>query len=130
MRLRVSGRMQRKNLRVDKRLLGTWKSDRGKTFRHFVPWAGLKGRRLDRFKAIFGKLKLTYDRKKIRHELGEYEHSSPYKVLARDADSVAILTEDLVTGGQKIWHIHFDGDYYWIAFGHKRQVTEYFRRIK
>lgn len=115
---------------IDKRLLGTWRSDRRKTFQNFVPWPGLKGKRFQRFKGIFGRLKLKYTRNRIYHELGDYRHNTRYRVLACDPESVAILTEDAQSRSTIISHIHFYRNYYWIAFGGKRQMFEYFNRIK
>src|ERR1043166_1017472 len=112
--------------KTDKRLLGTWRSDRKRTV---VDW------RFDRrvtpvqrrkFFDIFGRLRLTYTRTRIRGPLPDYEYTLRYEVLASDSDSVAIRYEDRQLGEWRVQHIHFKGrNRYWIALGQNR---DWFRR--
>jgi len=112
--------------KTDKRLLGTWKSDKRRTFKDFVPRPGVRGEKLDRFKALFGKLKVTFTRRKIHSDYEGSLHSVDYEVLGSDAESVAIACWDTVAEDRRIQHIHFEGKHYWISLGGMR---EFFRRI-
>jgi hypothetical protein len=82
-----------------------------------------------KFLAIFGKLRITYTRTRIRGIYGDYRFAQRYEVVATDSDSVAIRYEDKqVTGQWRIQHIHFEGEnHYWIALGRNR---EWFKRVK
>ena len=112
--------------KTDKRLLGTWKSDKRRTFKDHVPPRRLRGKRLDRFKAIFGKLIVRYTRRKIHSEYQGSRDSIDYEVLGSDADSVVIMVSGQVAALRRIQHVHFEGKYYWITLDGMR---EYFRRI-
>lgn len=114
--------------RTDKRLLGTWRTDRRRTVAEWHFAKRLAPRRRRKFLAIFGKLRLTYTPTRIRGVYGDYRYIQRYEVLATDSDTVAIRYEDKqVTGQWRIQHIHFEkGDHYWIALGGNR---EWFKRI-
>lgn len=108
--------------KTDKRLLGTWRSDRRRTV---AEWRFAKRptpERRRKFLAIFGRLRLTYTRRCIHGVLGDYRFTHPYEVLAVDSDTVAIRYRDEgVTSEWRIQHIHFEGDHYWIALGRNRE---------
>lgn len=112
--------------KTDKRLLGTWKSDGRRTVAEWRFAKRLTPERRRKFLAIFGRLRLTYTRRRIHGALGEYRFTHPYEVLAADSDTVAIRYRDEAgTSEWRIQHIHFEGDHYWIALGRNR---EWFRR--
>lgn len=106
---------------IDRRLLGTWKSDRKRTFEGHL-WPDTATPTVQRrFRAIFGKLVVHWTPKRTTWELDGVRETNTYQVLASDVDSVAVL----VNGS--IYHIHFDGDeYYYLNLG---RTMEYFRRV-
>ena len=113
--------------KADKRLLGTWRSDRGRTVSEWRFSKRLTPLQRRKFLAIFGKLQLTYTRTHIRGVLREYRFAQPYELLGTDADTVAIRYHDKqLTGEWCIQHIHFEGNHYWVAFGRNR---EWFKRV-
>ena len=114
---------------TDKRLLGTWRTDRGRTVAEWRFRKRLTPQKRRKFLAIFGKLRVTYTRTRIRGIYGDYRFAQRYQVVAMDSDSVAIRYEDTqVTGQWRIQHVHFEGqNHYWIALGRNR---EWFRRVK
>jgi hypothetical protein len=119
---------EQKGDKTDRRLLGTWRSDRRRTvaeWRFFKP-VSPKNKRT--FLAIFGKLEITYSRKYIRGIFDDYRFRQPYEVLASDSDSVAILYFDKdLTHEWCIRLICFDGkDRFWIPLGGNR---EWFKRV-
>jgi hypothetical protein len=115
--------------KTDSRLLGTWRSDRQPTVTEWRFSNRLTPERRRKFLDIFGHLRITYTRTRIRGVLGDYRYVQRYELLAVDSDSVAIRYEDtLVTGRWCIQHIHFEGrDHYWIALGRNR---EWFKRVR
>lgn len=113
----------------DKRLLGTWRSDRRRTMKDWVWPRYTRAERRKRFAAIFGHLMLRYTRQRIHSDLKGSKDSQPYRVLTGDTDSVTIQHGSAQLGDRVIQHIHFDGDqYYWIALGDRNR--EWFKRIK
>jgi hypothetical protein len=121
--------MPKDALKTDKRLLGTWRSDRRRTVAEWRFTKRLAPERRRWFLGIFGKLRVTYSRTRIRGVFDDYRFTQRYEVLATDSDTVAIRYEDTqVTKQWRIRHIHFEGtDRYWVALGPNR---EWFRRVK
>ncbi|MEJ0090502.1 MAG: hypothetical protein WDM80_12280 [Limisphaerales bacterium] len=137
--------------KADKRLLGTWKSDRNRTFREWSWAKKLSPLKKKRFQAIFGKLEITYTRTKVistlRHQ--KWAQTRRYVVAATDETSVAIvqygrteiknrlrydaenlkMVADLFGSKPDIQHIHFDKKHYWISLGNGRN-REFFRKIR
>lgn len=114
-------------MKTDKRLLGTWRSDRRRTLRElrFRPGLGRKHRALVR--EMFGHLRLTYTRRQVLGVLRDYKFTQPYEVLASDGMSVAIRAHDTLTGEWPIRHIRFhDASHYWISLGYHR---EWFKKV-
>lgn len=120
--------MPRHTPKTDRRLLGTWRSDRKSTVAEWRFQKRLTPERRRKFFGIFGHLRVTYTRTRIRGLLHDHRFTQRYELLAADADSVAIRYEDAqLTGEWRIQHIHFEGrDRYWIALGRNR---EWFRRV-
>jgi hypothetical protein len=114
--------------KTDRRLLGTWVSDRRRTFRHFKPKAGCPPQSLRKFKAIFGKLAVKWGRRFYHTELDGHRRSARYEVVASDASSVVVRSRDELSGEDQLQHIHFDGDYYWVALS-GGSLCEFFRRV-
>jgi hypothetical protein len=121
--------MSSRTFAKDKRLLGTWQSDRGRTLAEWRFGKRLTPQKRQKFLAIFGKLRITYTPTRIHGSYGDYQFTQRYEVLAMDSDSVAIRYEDTqVTGQWHILHVHFEGqNRYWIAL---RRNRECFRRVK
>ena len=118
------------NTKTDRRLLGTWRSDRRRTLRELRFPRHVPRKRQEPLRAIFGKLRLTYTRSRVRCALDNWRVIRPYEVLASDSSSVAICFNDELTGGWLIQHIHFDpkdADRYWVSIGFGR---EWFKRVR
>ena len=119
--------MPKKATKTEKRLLGTWLSDRQRTLKElrFRPGTSRKSR--EWLRASFGHLRLTYTRHQIRTVLKDFQTTDAYEVLVSDANSVAIRWHCKVTDEWDIRHIHFHGqDHYWVSYGYHR---EWFKRI-
>ena len=115
--------------RIDRRLLGTWQSDRKPTIAGWRFDKRPTPKRKRQFLGIFGKLRVTYTRKRIAGVFGDYQFTQRYEVLASDSETVAIRYEDAqLTSEWLIQHIHFEGtERYWIALGGNR---EWFKKVK
>ena len=109
--------------KVDRRLLGTWKSDRRRTFTHYKPKRGCPPSVLRWLKGMFGKLVVRWTRRKSWTDLNGYQESCRYEVVATDSETVVIRYQNGV-----LEHIHFDGDFYWIAC-RGGGMCEFFRRV-
>jgi hypothetical protein len=113
--------------KADRRLLGTWKSDRRRSFRNIRPKPGCRPAALRKLKALFGKLVVRWGRVKYYTDLDGFRSSARYEVVARDSTSVVVRYLDSEGGEGRLQQIHFEGDHYWIALG--GGLCEYFRRV-
>jgi len=109
----------------DSRLLGTWKSDARRTAKEIESRREIRGAKKSKLLSLFGKLELRYTKTRVYSIYGDYKTVSRYTVVAKNADSVATVCENSIAGKQ-IFHIHFEGDHYWISLGRFR---EFFRRV-
>jgi hypothetical protein len=102
-------------LKTDKRLLGTWRSDRRLTLKDRVWRRGWSGQKRKKIASIFGHLTLRYTRSRLYSDYRGHKAITKYEVVAADSDSVAIRTWDSLLKEWRIRHIHFAGDHYWIS---------------
>ncbi len=114
---------------IDPRLLGTWRSDRRQTFKHFAPKPGARAEALRRFKQWFGKLIVRYGRRKMYTEFEGRREAFDYELLAADSDTVVIRSFDPLYQEQRLWQIHFEGNRYWIWI-ELVGMREFFARAK
>ena len=85
-----------------------------------------KGSRKARlFGSMFGKLRIRFTKERVYSEFKGSREVTNYRVLASDADSVAVLYRNGFLGKPGIQHIHFEGRRYWVSIGPHR---EFFRR--
>jgi hypothetical protein len=117
--------------KIDKRLLGTWLSDRRRTLKELRYRPGLKRKHREYLHASFGFLRVRYTRRQIHGVLKDYRFKRPYEVLGRDEGSVAIRTFYKIpgetTGEWIIYHIHFrDNHHYWVSYGY---IREWFKKV-
>jgi hypothetical protein len=112
---------------ADRRLLGTWRSDRRKTFRHFVPGPGATPAGVRKLRGLFGRLAVRWTAARYHLSLDGTWQSAPYEVLGRDAESVVVRYYDPRTREWRLQQLRFEGRYYWLwAWG----LREYFRRVE
>lgn len=119
--------MRERKRQFDPRLIGTWKSDRRRTFRHWKPRPGCSPQSERKFKALFGKLIVRWTPTKCHWDCSGSIDSGIYHVVARDSDSVVVWLQESLSGKPQLLQIHFEDDYYWIAL--TGGLCEYFRRI-
>ena len=111
----------------DKRLIGTWQSDRRRTMGEWIYARRRTPKRRKQIADIFGHLTLRFTRSRLHSEFKGHRDVQEYKVVASDSDSVAIVHWNGLLEERRIQHIHFEGEYYWIALGRNR---EFFRQQK
>jgi hypothetical protein len=114
---------------TDPRLLGTWRSDASRTWKDLSARRDIPARSKRALRTLFGRLELRYTRTKCYATLEEELEVVSYAVVARDADSVAIVTDDPLMG-KTISHLHFDGDdRLWVTVG-SGIFREFFKRVR
>lgn len=117
-----------KSAKSDRRLVGIWRSDRRRTFRHFKPKANCPPQSLRKFKAMFGKLVVRWGRSICYTDLDGHRVSARYEVVASDSVSVIVRLRDTTGGEDRLQQIHFDGNFYWVALS-GGNICEFFRRV-
>lgn len=111
----------------DSRLLGTWISDARLTVRELAARNDIPDAAKSALARVFGKLELRYTHSRCYATLNGETRVHSYKVVAKDATSVAIVSNNSIDGSPVIFHIHFEGDRYWIPLGSGR-IREFFKR--
>jgi uncharacterized protein YecT (DUF1311 family) len=118
----------------DKRLTGTWRSDKRRTAADILARRDIRpGRGRRKLLSLFGKLTIRYTRSKVYTTLRGVTEPEPLRIVAKDAGGVVALSRSPLTGGDVIVHTRFEDRptggaprYYWISLGRFR---EYFRRV-
>lgn len=118
-----------KRPRTDRRLLGTWCSDRKATVAEWRFQKRLTPEKRRRFPDIFGHLRITYSPTRVWVIFHEDQAVGSYELLATDPESVAIRHGVFgLDETPRIQHLHFEGlECYWIALGSNR---EWFKRVR
>jgi hypothetical protein len=115
----------------DSRLIGTWRSDARKTSIDIAARRDLNSaknkKRYEKLLSLFGKLELRYTRTHCHSRFGDHKSVAPYRVVAKDEYSVALLLSQPLVGKQ-ICHIRFEGNHYWVYLG-SGGLREFFKRI-
>ena len=122
--------MVRSNMH-DSRLIGVWRSDARKTSIDITTRRDLRlaknKKKYQKLLSLFGKLELRYTQTLCHSRLGDYESVAAYKVVAKDENSVALVSVQPLVGKQ-IVHIHFAGRRYWVHLG-SSGLREFFKRV-
>lgn len=121
--------MAGQSITFDKRLLGTWKSDRQRTFLHYKPKPGADPARIRKFKCLFGKLLVRWTRKKTYSGFGQLDsEGSDYEIVASDSGSVVIRSFCQWLEEDQLSFIVFDKDRYWMT-NSGLLMGEWFRKV-
>ncbi|MFN8391314.1 MAG: hypothetical protein U0136_13565 [Bdellovibrionota bacterium] len=111
---------------VDTRLLGTWKSDKERTIETWPLPKDVTSQQQQRIYDRFGKLRITYSSDSALSEYEDLCQATHFRVLAKDANSVALQGRKDSECEDGIQQIHFDSpNSFWINSG---RAIEYFRR--
>jgi len=114
----------------DRLLLGTWKSDRRRTFRHWKSRPEVSAANHRKFRLLFGKLTIRWTPKYCYTDFDGDRSRGRYEVVATDFDSIVVRVDApswMGEGETKLYHIHFEDDYYWMAL--TSGFVEWFRRV-
>ena len=110
---------------VDSRLLGVWRSDRERTLAHWHFAAEASSAERKRMSNWFGKFTVRYTPARVFTTYEGDRTVCPYRVVAQDADSVAIMCR--TDGRDEIRHIRFvESEVYVVPCG---RGFEYFGRV-
>src|SRR5438132_8502125 len=113
---------------IDRRLLGTWKSDARRTMREVRARRDISEARARRLANLFGRLELRFTPTRCSWSLNGDADSRWYKVTARDSSSVTIIMHNSITDHDDITHVHFVGPHFWINVG-TGLFREFFRKV-
>lgn len=113
----------------DSRLVGVWRSDAKRTERELAARRDIPARSKKGLGRLLGKLELRYTRTRCYATLNGHTESSPYRVVAKDSSSVAIVSYDWLLEAEVISHIHFDGSHVWVSVG-TGLFREFFKRVR
>lgn len=120
--------MSRRNPRYDRRLFGTWKSDRRRTFRDGIPQIVPEDKRAF-YRNIFGKLTVHWGRNRYWSNYAGYRDRGRYEVLRIEGPDLLLQYWNGPEGGPQLHRIHFEGKYrYWLELDNG--TREYFRRCR
>ncbi len=109
---------------VDKRLLGTWRSDKERTIALWKYQKELTQETRERFENIFGKFTLRFTETRIYTEFEDTKDTVPYSVVARGSSSVIIAWHE--EKERSLQHIHFEGESYYVLSGYN---VEFYKRV-
>ena len=107
----------------DPRILGRWRSDASRTNKELRARADIPAERRKRLLKFFGRLELEFTRSRCYSTLDGHTESTPYKIVARDDSSLAMVRDARIT------YICFEGKRFWLLVG-SGKLREYFRRIE
>jgi hypothetical protein len=110
--------------KLDKRLIGTWRSDRELTMKYRRFKQELDVEKREQFAHIFGKMKKRFTATHLYSEFDNERLSGPYRVVAKDAKSVVIALQG--DTGTELQQLVFENDYYYVLTGYN---LEFFRRV-
>ncbi|MDZ4688187.1 MAG: hypothetical protein SH850_24195 [Planctomycetaceae bacterium] len=120
--------MTKPSAKFDKRLLGTWKSDRLQTFRHWKPLPKCSPKSFRKLKALFGKLVVRWERTKVHSEYDETSlDAQPYELVASDSQSVVVRMRNHLFEEDRLYFIQFEEDRYCMTLD--GGFVEWFRRV-
>ena len=115
----------------DRRLLGTWVSDRRRTIGHLERRRPLAAKTRKAMEKIFGKLRLRYTLTRCYATLNGDTDALPYRVLASTSEGTVVIGRSLpesLAPEEQIQHVRFvSNDLYWVCLG---GIHEFFRRVK
>ena len=124
---------------MEKRLYGTWISDKTTTLERWRWPKGITRAKKKRFSDLFGKLQIRFSKNYLYTDLEGFKQKQKYRVIASDEASVVLQRIDTPKSLKEIpvplrelatkytlRHIFFDGDRYWVPVGWNQ---EWFRRL-
>lgn len=132
---------------MQKRLAGTWLSDKKKTLDHWMDYQKLPAGKRRKVAAIFGKLSLRFTPKQVFYEMDGQQWKKRYEVVTEDWHSIVIrilpnghkklldadtLKEFPNLAEPELLHIYFeDGkiERYRVPMGPGATAFEWFRKV-
>lgn len=113
-----------KTRRIDRRLIGTWRSDKERTVKNWHYTKELEPEKKERFENLFGKFTLRFTNTHVHTEFDSEKQVVPYTVVASDDSSVVIMWHE--QGRSSLQHIHFDEQGYYVLSGYN---VEFYTRV-
>ncbi len=111
--------------KVDKRLLGTWKSDKDRTVKLWRYKQDLSEEQKTKFEAIFGKLTRRFTSTHAYSDYEDQKTEARYWVVAADSRSVVVSFSE--EGKVELQQIFFEENSMYVFSGYN---VEFFRRVE
>ena len=111
--------------KVDKRLLGTWRSDEKRTIKLWRYKQDLTDEQKLQFESIFGKLVRRFTATHSYSEFDNDKSEARYAVIASDSRSVVIAASS--AGEPELQQIFFEEGFIYVFSGYN---VEFFRRVE
>ena len=110
--------------KADRRLLGTWRSDKERTMRLWRFKKELDTEQKAKFESIFGKMTRRFTSTHAYSEFDGETTSNPYRVLGADEHSVVVAYPN--GKASELQQIFFEDDWFYVVSGYN---VEFFRRV-
>ena len=111
----------------ERRLIGTWKSDRQRTFANHKFGPKVTPAAARRFKSTFGRFNVRWTRSRVYSWFeGDEPTHEKYEIAAADHQSVVVETKSAIHGEKELRYIVFEADGYWIMGS---VIPEFFRKV-
>ena len=119
--------------KYDERLLGVWKSNKKETVERFIKThpAHVKkmgNEKFKKFKALFGKLEITYTATECKAKLNDFETINKYSIVEQGDDYIILKHEDENIKENEF--IKFVDGGYWLKPHKNSNFMEKFDRVE
>ena len=119
-----------KDIYMDERLIGSWKSDKDKTIEWLKENRRFSDEKLKRFGSILGKLNLTITETKIISEYNGSIEEQPLNIIAIGGDTIAVVYKNPLTKCSEIRILRIEDENTHSIYLDMFDIREFFTRIK
>lgn len=116
-----------RSLKTDRRLLGTWRSDKEKTTALWKYTKEISNEDRQKFEAIFGKLTWRITSRRWEAEFEDQKWGGPYSVIAADKRSVVVSHPGEPGEHAELKQYFFEEGYMYVVAGYS---LEFFKRVE
>ncbi len=97
----------------NEKLIGTWKSNKDATVAYLKTHTQLSPKQLEVLGKVLGKMTITFDKNTLTEKSGDWQFSTPYKIISETANSITIESNDPQTKKPTKSVFEFDGNSFW-----------------
>ena len=123
----VAAASRANSLKTDRRLYGTWRSDKERTTALWKYTKEISDENRQKFEAIFGKLTWRITDRRWEAEFEDQKWGGPYSVIAADKRSVVVSHPGEPGEQPEVKQYFFEEGYMYVVAGYS---IEFFKRIE